>query len=122
MGVRRERHPVSRIGAQARQAAAPIVRLLKCLVPHIVDEFRCVEPGLLLRLERDVRPRLVRMTRKKNAFGDSKACVMLGELFRIDHSSDLIAHRSGKAGWLSVVSRYSAPAEPPVPVFVPMVR
>src|ERR1043166_2446825 len=38
------------------------------------------------------------------------------------HSSERIAHKSGNAGWLSVVSRYSAPADPPVPAFVPIVR
>lgn len=47
---------------------------------------------------------------------------MLGELFGVDHSSERIAQRSGKAGWLSVFITYSAPADPPVPILVPIVR
>jgi hypothetical protein len=38
------------------------------------------------------------------------------------HNSVLIAHRSGNAGRFSVVIRYYAPADPPVPRRVPMVR
>ena len=34
----------------------------------------------------------------------------------------LTAHRSGKVGWPSVVRRYVAPAEPPVPWRPPIVR
>lgn len=40
----------------------------------------------------------------------------------MDQSEDRIAHRSGKIGVISVVSRYCAPAEPPVPGFEPIVR
>src|SRR5204863_6801024 len=39
-----------------------------------------------------------------------------------DHSWPRIAQRSGKSGWKSVLRKYSAPADPPVPVLVPIVR
>src|ERR1700752_2125112 len=58
---------------------------------------------------------------KKDSLGYAEPSVMLRQLFRIDHNSDLIAHRSGKAGWFNVFIKYSAPAEPPVPIFVPIV-
>src|SRR6185369_10832579 len=38
------------------------------------------------------------------------------------HNRPRISQRSGKTGWKSVRRRYSTPAEPPVPRFVPIVR
>src|SRR5207249_10315827 len=87
--------------------------------PFVVDEFRGVEPGALLTVECRVRPRLVRMARQEHALGDAKARVVPRQ--RI-HSRDRIAQRSGKMFCPSVVRRYDAPADPPVPWRVPIVR
>jgi hypothetical protein len=48
--------------------------------------------------------------------GDSSAGIA------IFYSAVRIAHRSGNSGLNRVFLRYSTPAEPPVPVFMPMVR
>lgn len=38
------------------------------------------------------------------------------------YRAERMAQRSGKSGAISVVIRYWAPADPPVPTFVPIVR
>ena len=98
MRVFREGNALGRIVEQARESAPHIVRLLEREIPHVVDVLGRIEPRLLLCLERNVGPCLVRVTREENAFGNTKARVVLGELFRIDHSSERIAQRSGNAG------------------------
>ena len=45
-----------------------------------------------------------------------------GQVARERHNRERISHRSGNAGRNSVPRRYSTPLEPPVPVFVPIVR
>ena len=47
--------------------------------PFVIDELGSVEPGTLLRLEPDVRPRLVRVACQEEAFGDAESRVILGE-------------------------------------------
>src|ERR1041385_4370971 len=81
--VRRERDVVACIVEQTREPGAHLVRLLERLLPHIIDILGRIEPRLLLRLERHVGPRLMRMTRKENALADSEARVVFGEFFRI---------------------------------------
>src|SRR5688572_27454264 len=122
MGVRRQRDPLGRIVEQPREATTYLVGFLEREIPDVVDMLGGIEPGLLLRLERHIGPRLMRVAGQQNPLGYAKATVMLGKLFGADHSSERIAQRSGKAGWLSVLMRYSAPADPPVPIFVPIVR
>src|SRR6266567_577267 len=118
----RLRDALGRIVQEPCEPAPHLIALCKCEIPHVIDMFGSIEPRLLLRFERHVRPRLVRVAGEQNAFGNAKAGVVLGQLLRIDQSADRIAQRSGNAGWLIVVKRYSAPAEPPVPGFVPIVR
>src|SRR6266705_7211861 len=122
MRVRGEGDPIGRVVEQARKSTPHFIGFLECLVPHIVDQLRGIQPGLLLRFECDVRPGLMGMTGQQDSLGDSKPRVVFSQLFRVDHSSERIAQRSGKAGWFSVFMRYSAPAEPPVPCLVPIVR
>src|SRR5438477_624744 len=88
MRVRGERDTIGRIVQQPREPAPHLVRLLECLLPYVINEFGCVEPSLLLRLERDVRPCLMGVTREQNAFGDTKATVVRGELFGVDHDAE----------------------------------
>ena len=38
------------------------------------------------------------------------------------HNRARISQRSGKSGWPKVERKYAAPADPPVPVFTPIVR
>ena len=38
------------------------------------------------------------------------------------HNCERISQRSGKIGVMSVVARYCAPLDPPVPIFAPIVR
>ena len=40
----------------------------------------------------------------------------------MDQSAERIAHKSGNTGVISVVIKYWAPADPPVPILAPMVR
>src|SRR2546421_4251312 len=122
MCVRRQRNAIRRIVEQPRKSTSHVVCFLECLVPHIIHQLGGVEPCLLLRLERDIGPCLVRVSGEKDSFSNAKASVVLGKLVRIYHSSERIAQRSGNAGWFSVFIRYSAPAEPPAPAFVPIVR
>src|SRR5690606_12907989 len=125
-------------------AEADAVGLLEGALPLVVDVLGGVEPRLLLPLEAAVRPRLVRVAGQEEPVRDVEAAVVRRqgvparvELFRSDHRASLvlssrskprrhssvrIAHRSGNAGLKSVVLRYSAPVEPPVPGFVPIVR
>src|SRR5207253_7168832 len=88
MGVRGERDTIGRIIQQPRKSTAHVIGFLKCLLPYVINEFGCVEPRLLLRLERDVRPCLMGVTREQNAFGDTKATVVRGELFGVDHDAE----------------------------------
>ena len=48
-------------------------------LPLVVDELRGVEPGALLRLEADVRPRLVRVAGEQQPLADAEARVVLRE-------------------------------------------
>ena len=66
-------------------------------------------------LERRRRPQL---GRRLGRVGPVEGLGRVG----LGHRRLLISQRSGKMGWNSVVRRYSTPAEPPVPRFVPIVR
>lgn len=90
--------PIGRVIQEPSKPAPHVVRFLESFFPDVVDRLRSIQPRLLLRLKRYIGPRLVRMSREQNPFGDPEATVMLGELFGIDHSSERIAQRSGKAG------------------------
>src|SRR5213596_2772784 len=100
-------------------------------LPLVVHVLGRVEPGALLGLEPHVGPCLMRVACQQQSVRHAETAIIRREGVRtpgqrlrrhVGHSSVRIAQRSGKAGLLSVVSRYSAPAVPPVPTFVPMVR
>ena len=97
--------------------------------PFAVHELGRVEPGLLMRGEAAIGPGLMRMPREKQPIRDTKPRVSARqrvgagvEVVGTHQNSVRIAHRSGKMGRESVVRRYSAPVEPPVPILAPMVR
>jgi hypothetical protein len=73
--------------AAAAQQASPVAPHLVCDLrrarPLVIDEPRRVEPGLLLRLESDIGPRLVRMACQEQPLRDSEARVVTGEVERI---------------------------------------
>ena len=99
--------------------------LLRRAHPFVVDQLRRVEPRPLLRIERHVRPRLMRVAGQQQPFGDTKAGVVGSEIVDVVHGGyncDRICQRSGKSGRPTVCCRYAAPAEPPVPLFAPIVR
>src|ERR1051325_1711858 len=81
--VRRERDVVACIVEQTREPGAHLIRLLERLLPHIVDILGRIEPRLLLRLERDIAPRLMRMTREPNALAPWEPSVVFGNFFKI---------------------------------------
>ena len=88
--------------------------------PHFSSTWRAASSkASTLALERDVRPRLVRVPGQQQPLGDAEARVVVGQWV---HSRRRTAHRSGKAASKSVVRRYAAPDEPPVPALSPMVR
>ncbi len=118
-------------------------------VPLVIHVLGGIQPGAPLTLEGHVRPRLMRVSGEQEALRDPEASVVGGErvrravqVFGADvgarragrpdgrrvrsgrdaHRRDRIAQRSGKAGRNNVVRRYSAPEDPPVPGFAPMVR
>jgi hypothetical protein len=97
MRVFGEGYTLRRIIEEARESVSYFVCLLEGEIPDVVNVFRRIEPRLLLRLERDIRPGLMRMTSEENPLGDAETLVVLGEPFRIDHSSERIAHKSGNA-------------------------
>ena len=61
-------------------------RLLRRLLPLEIDVLRGVEPGALLGLEPDVRPRLVRMAGQQQPLPDAEFGVMTGQ---VSHGSGL---------------------------------
>jgi len=73
-----------RVAEQPRESGTHACRLLEGAIPFGIDQLRRIEPRALLRLERDVRPGLVRMSREKDSFGDSEARIVRSE--RIRHS------------------------------------
>ena len=108
-----------RVAEQRPKAGAHLLGLGERPPPLLVHVARGVVEGLDLALERDVRPRLVRVPGQQQPLGDAEARVVLGQ--RV-HRRLRTAHRSGKAASKSVVRRYAAPDEPPVPALSPMVR
>ena len=107
------------IAEQPTQSRAHLLGLGEGPPPLLVDVAGGVLEGLHLPLERDVGPRLVGVPGQQQPLGDAKARVVLGQ--RV-HRRRRTAHRSGKAASKSVVRRYAAPDEPPVPALSPMVR
>ena len=72
-------------GAEIHKSLTPAQQVIKLVNEALVDMLGRIEPRLLLRLECDIGPRLMRMAREQNSFGYTKARVVLRELFRIDH-------------------------------------
>ena len=108
-----------RVAEQRPEAGAHLLGLGERPPPLLVHVAGGVVEGLDLALERDVRPRLVGVPGEQQPLGDAEARVVLGQ--RV-HRRLRTAHRSGKAASKSVVRRYAAPDEPPVPALSPMVR
>jgi hypothetical protein len=52
-----------RVAEQPRESGTHTIRLLRGVVPFVVDVLRSIEPGPALGLESDVGPRLMRMAR-----------------------------------------------------------
>jgi YVTN family beta-propeller protein len=67
------------VAQETREACAHGRRLFGRSRPFVIDELGRVEPGTLLRLEPDIRPRLVRVACQEEAFGDAESRVILGE-------------------------------------------
>ncbi len=101
-------------------------------LPLPVHQFGGVVPSCPLARFRAVGPRLMGVAGEQQSFSHPEAGVVASERVRRAgkrlqvgegaHRSVRIAHRSGNRGWNRVRTRYSAPAEPPVPFFVPIVR
>lgn len=108
------------IADQSCEACPYAGRLPGGALPLVVDEFRGVKPGTLLRIEADIRPSLMRVTGEENALGHAEPRVVRGE--RRGQRWLRISHKSGKNGLSSVVARYAAPLDPPVPRLLPIVR
>ena len=119
VGVDAQRDLAVRVAEQRPKAGAHLLGLGERPPPLLVHVARGVVEGLDLALERDVRPRLVGVPGEQQPLGDAEARVVLGQ--RV-HRRLRTAHRSGKAASKSVVRRYAAPDEPPVPALSPMVR
>ena len=64
---------------QPREARPDVLRPLFRLCPFVIDQFRRIQPRLLLRIERHVRPGLVGMAGQQQALGDAEAGVVEGE-------------------------------------------
>jgi hypothetical protein len=123
MGARGEGDVGARIVQEAGEPGTYLIGPGEGAVPLVVHQLRRVEPRLLECRKADVRPRLVRMARQEQPLRDPEPRVMPRQGGGIElHSSVRITQRSGYAGRLRVVVRYAAPAEPPVPRRVPMVR
>src|SRR5205814_3668085 len=114
------RDVVRRISEQPREASAHEGGLLRRALPFVVDELRRIEPRALLRLEALVWPCLMRVPRQQHALRHAEARVVRRERRRQRWLR--ISHRSGNNGLESVVARYAAPVDPPVPRLVPIVR
>jgi len=67
VGVRGKRDAIWRIVEQACEPTPDFIGSLERLVPHIVDQLGGIQPGLLLRFERDVRPGLMGMTGQQDS-------------------------------------------------------
>jgi hypothetical protein len=74
-----ERDVLRAIAEEAREARADRRSLPGRTRPLVVDELGGIEPGALLRVEPDVRPRLVRVAGQEETFGNTKSRVMPGE-------------------------------------------
>ena len=90
------------VAEQRPEAGAHLLGLGERAPPLLVDVARGVLEGLDLALERDVRPRLVRVPGQQQPLGDAEARVVVGQ--RV-HRRRRTAHRSGKAASKSVVRR-----------------
>src|SRR6266545_6491730 len=88
VGVRCERDLVRRVVEQPRKPTPYLDGFVKRLFPHIVYEFSGIKPRLLLRLERYIGPCLMGVPGEEDSLRDPKACVVLGELFWLDHNSE----------------------------------
>src|SRR5262249_28273146 len=118
-----ERDGTRRIIQQAPESRLDERSLFRRTIPLGIDKVRGVEPRALLRVERHVRPGLMGMAREEHALGHAKPQIIPGEFARSRcHSCDRIAQKSGKIGRPMVSRRYAAPADPPVPGLVPIVR
>ena len=91
--------------SSARKPSRTRSALRERALPLVVDVQRGVVERLDLPLERDVRPRLVRVAGEQQPLGDAEARVVArraGSPRRELTARLRIAHRSGNAGWSSV--------------------
>jgi hypothetical protein len=87
MRVLAERDVAVGIAKQTPESSLHQRRLLSRALPFRIHELRGVEPRLLLRLESNVRPGLVRMTGQQKPLGDAEPRIVLCKLhFRIQIS------------------------------------
>ena len=73
MRVLTKRDVAVTIVQQPSPPGAYVLRNLGGAVPFVVDQLGGVEPGLLLRREGDVRPRLMRRPGEQQSFGYAEA-------------------------------------------------
>ena len=90
------------VAEQRPEAGAHLLGLCEGPPPLLVHVARGVHEGLDVALERDVRPRLMRVPGQQQPLGDAEARVVVGQWV---HRRLRTAHRSGKAASKSVVRR-----------------
>ncbi len=76
MSVRPQGDVTGRIVQQTAPAFAHFVGNGSSAVPFLVDQRGGIQPGLLLRVEGDVGPGLMRMPRQEQSIGNSKPGVV----------------------------------------------
>src|SRR5690348_9387203 len=122
VGVGREGDRIRRAGAELA-GHLPLRRrpeLVHDLVPLAVGKPGSVVPRFHMRVEARVGPEVVAVRCEMQPVGvRSKAPA---EQALEAQRSVLSAHSSGKTRFSSVARRYGAPAEPPVPGLLPMIR
>ena len=79
VGVDAEGDLAARVAEQRPEAGAHLVGLGECAPPLLVHVARGVLEGLDVALERDVRPRLVRVPGQQQPLGDAEARVVAGQ-------------------------------------------
>ena len=139
MRVLAERDRRARVAEQRADGGAQLVGLRERALPLLVDVARGVVERLDHALERDVGPRLMGVPGEQEPVADAEHRVVARErvgaaaqVLRREragrgrlgaaHSCDRTAQRSGNIGRKSVVRRYAAPDDPPVPILSPIVR
>ena len=125
--------PRAVVAQPGRPARPDPVGLGEGAVPLLVDERGRVVERLELALARDVGPRLVAVPGEQQPLVDARGAVVLRQPGGVGqrrarrpgalrHQNRLRTSHSGGNAGRSVLRRYAAPADPPVPIFAPMVR